>query len=264
MNVGAISCTPHALDVLGRDVAPARHLGRGYLDVGGDVLGVISPGGLRSPLSIEVPPAAWWAFDADQPVVVGAGSLRYGSVNVGSGPRWDPRPPRVDYVPVARCVVDLDLDEMVGVGPGLTPLGDDVWCGAVAGMALFGRPCRAVRVPDVGATTSVSRGLMARALRGELPEPAHRILADGHPGPLLRWGATSGTGVIYGLAVAAATLLPRDALGGVVTSCCVDIDLPGIPRRVVIDMVRLTHPGEPRRGPDALVDAKATRRRETP
>ena len=263
MNVAALSCTPHALEVLARDPAPARHLGRGYLDIEGDVLGVISPGGLRSPLSIEVPPAAWWVFDADQPVVVGAGALHYGSVSVGSGPLWDPRPPRVDCVPVARCVVDLDLDEMVGVGPGLTPLGDDVWCGAVAGMALLGRPCRALRVPDVGATTSVSRGLMARALRGELPEPAHRILADGHPGPLLRWGATSGTGVIYGLAVAAATLRPPDALGDVVTSCRVDIDLPGIPRRVVIDMIRLSHRDGPRRRTDAHVDAMAGRRATT-
>jgi hypothetical protein len=81
----------------------------------------------------------------------------------------------------------------------LTPLGDDILVGRLAS----GRN----GVAASAGTTRLSRVLLRRAALGELPEPAHALLEDGDPGPLLRLGSTSGRGILLGLAE------PAEALG---------------------------------------------------
>jgi hypothetical protein len=46
---------------------------------------------------------------------------------------------------------------------------------------------------------SAAVGRLNLASRGALAEVAHRLLVDGDPVPLLRFGATSGKGIAFGL-----------------------------------------------------------------
>jgi hypothetical protein len=79
---------------------------------------------------------------------------------------------------------------MIGRGDGLTPMGDDLVAGTAAGALLIGGAIGAVGVIDAvarlrrpllehaaGATTSFSASLLAHAFRGEVAEPAGRLLA---------------------------------------------------------------------------------------
>jgi hypothetical protein len=68
----------------------------------------------------------------------------------------------------------LAVPDLIGRGPGLTPSGDDLLCGLLAGCVLFEVPADDVRqaVLDVlasrpRATTSLSRALLRRAAAGE-------------------------------------------------------------------------------------------------
>lgn len=108
------------------------------------------------------------------------------------------------------------LDGLLGRGPGLTPLGDDVLAGWLATRAAAGRtdPVLASAVRRrLGVTTLLSATLLDCALRGEvLPQ-----LADWLAGPttattdaLLAVGATSGAGLLTGAQLALASLTTRD------------------------------------------------------
>jgi hypothetical protein len=101
---------------------------------------------------------------------------------------------------------------LLGRGPGLTPLGDDMLAGVLVtlgalGAPAFGRLGAAVRALAPGRTTLVSAALLRHAVRGEcVPELA--ALLTGDPGgaagtALLRVGATSGTGLAAGVLAAA-------------------------------------------------------------
>jgi hypothetical protein len=108
------------------------------------------------------------------------------------------------------------LDGLLGRGPGLTPLGDDVLAGWLATRAAAGRPdpvlASAVR-RRLGVTTLLSATLLDCALRGEvLPQ-----LADWLAGPttattdaLLAVGATSGAGLLTGAHLALRSMASRD------------------------------------------------------
>ncbi|MFA9430362.1 DUF2877 domain-containing protein [Egicoccus sp. AB-alg2] len=136
---------------------------------------------------------------------------------------------------------------LVGLGPGLTPAGDDVLAGLFAGTpalaAALGRPhapsVTALRgvadrvLPTVGhATTAVSAALLRHAARGEVAAPAAAVLraltaaevpdavpSDGTAGPalctglddLLAVGSTSGRDLALGLLAAAEVLLHEAA-----------------------------------------------------
>jgi hypothetical protein len=105
---------------------------------------------------------------------------------------------------------------LVGLGPGLTPAGDDALIGWLAGIALLGadRRCEVLRQAlraRLGRTTDVSRAHLEDALAGEFSEPlaqfanalartpaeAQRALAD-----LAALGATSGLDAAAGLLAA--------------------------------------------------------------
>jgi len=135
---------------------------------------------------------------------IGGGVLRAGDREVLSGPIWDSRP-ETRVLLDASPQQDLDVATLVGIGPGLTPLGDDVLIGFVAGRVLFHEDiARAARIARAaaGRTTSLSSTLLFHASRGELPEQAHRLLEVGDTDGLLSFGHSSGRGILLGLALA--------------------------------------------------------------
>jgi len=183
----ARSVTPYALALLEGPRRVGRGLGHGYVEVGEDVLALTLPGRPRLPNGIECD----LRVDAGERISVGGGALRTATATVTRGPLWDPRPRRRVHVRITPYP-QLQAELLLGWGPGLTPLGDDIVVGQLA---------RGVMAPrSYASTTRLSRTLLRRAELGELPEPAHALLADGDPEPLLRFGATSGRGILLGLA----------------------------------------------------------------
>ncbi len=105
------------------------------------------------------------------------------------------------------------VDALLGRGPGLTPLGDDVLAGWLvtryAAGARGGQVADRVLAVASTRTTTVSATLLAHAVRGEAV-PELRALVDGlgdagtdeRLSDLLRVGHTSGAGLALGVALA--------------------------------------------------------------
>ncbi|WP_167828900.1 DUF2877 domain-containing protein [Streptomyces sp. MZ04] len=98
---------------------------------------------------------------------------------------------------------------LIGRGPGLTPSGDDVLCGALLARHATGRPVGALAAAVAGAeerTPLVSAALLRHAVRGEcIPQVADAIrgLAAREPlplAPLLAVGHHSGADLVRGIA----------------------------------------------------------------
>lgn len=194
-----------------------------YVDLDGWCVGLVSASATRVPCAL-------WSTVPDLGLVRPVVQVRDGALVVDDRPLRvtrlvDPRATRVGRhgdprsgpgVPVTSWL-DLpahgrlsptDLDRLLGRGPGLTPLGDDVLAGWLTACAALGRPdhdlAAAVRRRR-GATTLLSATLLDCAARGEaLPQ-----LADWLAGPtaatvgaLLAVGATSGAGLMTGAAMA--------------------------------------------------------------
>ncbi len=134
---------------------------------------------------------------------------------------------------VARLIVALETGDrsvaaevaahLIGLGPGLTPSGDDVLVGIEAALHATGRPSAgflALAMGDVeGRTTALAATLLRHAAAGEFAERLHTLLAvllgsddDAIPAAIDRavaWGATSGTDCLLG------TLIGLDVAVGV-------------------------------------------------
>ena len=132
---------------------------------------------------------------------------------------------------VARLIAALETGDrsraaevaarLVGLGPGLTPSGDDLLVGVEAALHALDQPSAgfiALAMGDVEArTTPLAATLLRHAAAGEFAERLHALLAalvgsddQAIPAAIDRavaWGATSGTdcliGVLIGLDVAA-------------------------------------------------------------
>jgi hypothetical protein len=94
------------------------------------------------------------------------------------------------------------VSELAGLGPGLTPAGDDLLAGYIAGLVLLhGQRKKAIRLADDAAarTGSLSATLLRHAALGEVPEPVHALLATGDARPLLSFGHSSGAAWLRGL-----------------------------------------------------------------
>lgn len=221
----ALSITPFAAELLAGPLRPGVGLGHGYIRFGDDVLALTPPGAPRMPNGIEVdvevaPALRIWAGD---------GALRSTEWTVGPGPLWEPRPePR--YAVVAWPRPELDLETLPGLGPGLTPFGDDVLIGYLAGRALAGFPPPEV-VHAADRTTALSRTLLLLAAGGALPEPAHKLLVDGDFEPLLAFGASSGKGITLGLSLASGATRTS---GGEAQVYRIRVPLPGGARDLVV------------------------------
>jgi hypothetical protein len=127
----ALSTSPLAADLL---AGPLRHgltLRHGYIHFGDTMLVVTEPGAWRMPNGIEsefvVPPG--------ERATIGNGALRIGRATLAACRLWNPRPRRL-FMPCLAAPAGLPLARLAGLGPGLTPLGDDILLGYVAGGVL--------------------------------------------------------------------------------------------------------------------------------
>ncbi|TDE00281.1 DUF2877 domain-containing protein [Jiangella asiatica] len=212
--------------------------------VGGELVSVTGTEAARLPCSVVTvsppPPARVGA-----PVTAGGGSIVVDDGVIVTAVRWwRPRPARLPDAwlaagravrarrphldPVVGAAADRlgtalsaagDLDHAVrgllGLGPGLTPAGDDVLAGALVTLAALGEAQRldtAVRAArPFDRTTAVSAGLFAHAARGlAVPELADLVRAlgtadadvDGARRALFAVGHTSGAALYLGVLTA--------------------------------------------------------------
>ena len=116
---------------------------------------------------------------------------------------------------------------LIGLGPGLTPSGDDALAGIESALYATAHPMAgflAAALDDVDArTTTVSSAMLRHAARGDAAERIQRLLdgllaRDPHTlapaiDAAVRWGATSGSdllaGVLLGLDAATGVAAPR-------------------------------------------------------
>jgi hypothetical protein len=104
-----------------------------------------------------------------------------------------------------------EAERLIGLGPGLTPEGDDLLAGALAVSAVLHGELPGVLPPDLRArTTTLSATRLELAARGAVMEPVHGLLAPGWQGALERLhGVGHSTGRAY--AAGAGAVLSRAA-----------------------------------------------------
>jgi Protein of unknown function (DUF2877) len=201
-----------------------------YVDLDGWCLGLVSATATR------VPCALWSTLpdlDGLDPIAeVHRGALVVGDLAVRITRLVDPRTARVGRHeepsprPADATTSELDgldlpadggltpahLDRLVGRGPGLTPLGDDVLAGWFTARAALGRPDDVLATAVRGrlhTTTLLSATLLDCAIRGEaLPQLADWLAdpTDSAADALLAVGATSGAGLLAGAGLALASI----------------------------------------------------------
>jgi len=196
----ALSISRPVLDVLNGPRRRGTVLGLGYIDFGAFVIAVTKPGAARMPNGVEadVSPVR------GAPAEIGGGALRIDGAQIEAGPVWEPVP-AVVHRPEAADGARPDPERLAGRGPGLTPAGDDILAGYVAGLTLFHqREAEAEAIAGRAAqlTTALSATLLRHAAKGELPEPAHAWLERGDPQPLDGFGHSSGRCLMLGLKLA--------------------------------------------------------------
>lgn len=220
-----------------RAVVVGRHATVVHLQVGAEVLAVETADavGLPGAVRLGTGPRAG-AFDDVRPGAVarlGSGEVRVGPLTVTVARWWAPRRPRSGLDPgavaaLARLLADhpppvpadAPVGDLVGLGPGLTPAGDDVLAGLLVGLHHApGRRDEVARevMARTGGTTALSATLLRHATLGH-GVPALLDVADhlaGHGGGrslpaalerLRRVGHTSGTALAWGLLRGARTL----------------------------------------------------------
>jgi hypothetical protein len=244
-----IGARPHARPVAALDVA-APVLARGpadgvvravtrhavHVDLGGWVLTVTGAGVPALPNAIRVGGEPGSA-SAGAPARLEPGLLRAGALAVrwdaGAPPVWEPRLASLAAAPapalaargaailaalgarvpaLAACVpraIERPA-ELLGLGPGLTPEGDDLLAGAAA--VLAARGTRLELPHDMRArTTGLAATLLELAAAGAAPAPAHAVVDSACAGwrsaleDLCRLGASTGrawgAGLAFGLQV---------------------------------------------------------------
>ncbi|MFQ5899692.1 MAG: DUF2877 domain-containing protein [Candidatus Methylomirabilia bacterium] len=113
---------------------------------------------------------------------------------------------------------------LLGLGPGLTPAGDDCLVGWLAGARIAGEDGRELAtavapgllVAATDRTTPLSRAFLAAAAAGEAAEPVHgfALVPDTvRLAGLLRLGATSGADLLAGYLLARVALAPSAGEG---------------------------------------------------
>jgi hypothetical protein len=198
-----------------------------YVDLDGWCLGLVSATATRVPCAL-------WSTLPDLGVLDPVVRVHRGELVVGDRPvrvtrLVDPRVTRVGRHGIARFeprismtsgldlpadgrLTPAHLDRLLGRGPGLTPLGDDVLAGWLTTRAALGQPddvlSAAVR-RRLGVTTLLSATLLDCAIRGEaLPQLADWLAepTDATTDALLAVGATSGAGLLAGAGLALASI----------------------------------------------------------
>ncbi len=85
-----------------------------------------------------------------------------------------------------------DFEKLVGFGPGLTPLGDDILSGMVVAGLEIDFPLR---------TSEISRQQMIHAIHRYVPYPVKVFLENGDDSLIIDMGATSGLGWALGVTI---------------------------------------------------------------
>lgn len=197
MNAESHSASPLLCAHLYGPRVRGRVLGRQHLQFGDYVVSLTPRGSPRMPNGIACAVQA----RTENSVEMGDGRLSIDDVVIHPGPEWNPVPSfrRQGFLPPRPA---LFVPALAGLGPGLTPAGDDVLAGYVAGLVLLhGQRKLATRIADEAAvrTNSLSATLLRHAALGEVPEPVHTLLATGDALPLLSFGHSSGQAWLRGL-----------------------------------------------------------------
>ncbi|KQS59558.1 hypothetical protein ASG36_00325 [Geodermatophilus sp. Leaf369] len=181
---------------------------------------------------LTVSAAAWWdprpKLPGATPSLLPEGVRTLRTTLYGDGPHSSftlpglPGGPSGPLAALRGAVRRADLDaalrtatRLVGLGPGLTPAGDDVLAGTVAGLVLLGHPAAerfgaGVHALAAGRTTELSRALLKHAaagrVSGEFAAVVRGLVGHGALEPaiatLLTTGSTSGRAMALGLCTA--------------------------------------------------------------
>jgi Protein of unknown function (DUF2877) len=110
------------------------------------------------------------------------------------------------------------VGSLAGRGEGLTPAGDDVLAGYAAWAAFTDGPSTVLSQSATGRSSPLGLAYLRCAERGEVVEPAERLLVAALTGDvpgaqraaraLRGWGASSGTALAWGMAACAAGTRP--------------------------------------------------------
>jgi hypothetical protein len=209
------------------------------------LVGVLAPGAVRVPGSLLAPAGLVAALRPGDELLVGGGHVRVGGLLLAVRRWWDSAVPRVrpGALPsdVPRGVPDavnagaLALQEalaaggdvapavagLVGLGPGLTPAGDDAVAAVLVTLVAAGEFDRAAAVrgavrPCLHRTTTLSAALLGHAGDGRaVPQLARHLRAPADPGALaglLGVGGSSGAALALGVRVALSSLSGRSCL----------------------------------------------------
>lgn len=209
----------------------------------GEVLPVLAPGALDLPGGVKVVDAKdFQALDlrAGEQVLVGQGRVTTPAGSLHVARTWRPRRVGAGSVPARRLadlrqvvgalapVVDVPVQaaavDLVGLGPGLTPAGDDLLCGRLLALRALGETHRLETLwaevePLCGRTTDLSSTLLRQAAEGYAvppvlalldllatpltdPDPSPRSLTDAVRG-VSGIGHTSGAALLLGLTTTA-------------------------------------------------------------
>jgi hypothetical protein len=182
---------------------------------------------------LAVSAAAWWnprpRLPSTRPALLPEGVRQLRTTLYGEGVPHSaftlpglPTGPGGPLAALRGAVRRADLDaalrtagRLVGLGPGLTPAGDDVMAGTIAGLVLLGHPAAerfaaGVYALAAGRTTELSRALLRHAacgrVSGEYSAVLYALVGDRPLGPaldaLLSTGLTSGRALALGLCTA--------------------------------------------------------------
>jgi Protein of unknown function (DUF2877) len=168
-----------------------------HLLFGRYVVSLTGPGAPRMPNGVETSVEA----RIGQSATVGNGGLRVGRQVLEPGPGWNPRPSFAPFHSLAPGP-EPQAELYAGRGAGLTPAGDDLLAGYIAGLVLLhGESKRPAQLAEEAASCTVplSATLLRHAAGGEVPEPVHLLLATGDTKPLLAFGHSSGVAWLRGL-----------------------------------------------------------------
>ena len=217
-----------------------------YLALGGRCVGLLGrdaalvPCGLRSRIGrfdswsrVSAYLAEGTLYINRIPLTVGrAVAVQVPTIDHGAIPRRAASPATVAATPqavvvglVPRRLTSATIGQLLGRGPGLTPLGDDVLCGWIATHRAAGVPTpevdEAVR-SGLHRTTLLSATLLDCALHGEvLPELGRFLRAvgtsaeTGRAADLQAVGGTSGAGLLHGARLALDDLVRSEGEVGV-------------------------------------------------
>jgi hypothetical protein len=182
---------------------------------------------------LAVSAAAWWnprpRLPSSRPALLPEGVRQLRTTLYGEGVPHSaftlpglPTGPGGPLAALRGAVRRADLDaalrtatRLIGLGPGLTPAGDDVMAGTIAGLVLLGHPAAerfaaGVYALAAGRTTELSRALLRHAacgrVSGEYAAVLHGLVGERPLAPavagLLATGSTSGRAMALGLCTA--------------------------------------------------------------